>query len=67
MKIEEGLKAKHKKGQKVVMTGRQLFEIDASIFVDDVEAGGAGDYVKEFEDAEDMEVCFSLRTCRTLH
>jgi len=43
----------YKKGNKTNMTGRQLFEFDSSIFVDDADASGADVYVKEFEDAED--------------
>lgn len=54
---EEEAKAKaaqkgYKKGGKTNMTGRQLFEFDSSIFVDDAEASGSDTYKKEFEDAE---------------
>lgn len=41
----------YRKGGKTSMTGRQLFEFDASIFVDDLDAGGDDVYKREFEDA----------------
>lgn len=41
-----------KKGGKSQLTGRQLFEFHADIFVDDAEAGGAEQYNREFEDAQ---------------
>lgn len=48
------LKKGYKKGAKTQMTGRQLFEFDQSLFVDDAEAGGADDYKLEFGDLEEM-------------
>jgi len=45
----------YKKGAKTTLTGRQLFEFDSSIFVDDEEAGDASSYVREFEDAAAAE------------
>ena len=48
------LKKNYKKGAKTQMTGRQLFEFDQSLFVDDAEAGGADDYKLEFGDVEEM-------------
>jgi len=48
------LKKSYKKGAKTQMTGRQLFEFDESLFVDDAEAGGADDYKLEFGDLEEM-------------
>jgi len=41
-----------KKGGKSQLTGRQLFEFHADIFVDDAEAGEADQYNREFDDAE---------------
>ena len=48
------LKKNYKKGAKTQMTGRQLFEFDQSLFVDDAEAIGADDYKLEFGDVEEM-------------
>merc|ERR1711935_373104 len=41
-----------KKGGQSMLTGRQLFEFHADIFVDDADAGAADQYNREFEDAE---------------
>lgn len=54
-KTEAAAQKAYKRGGKTTLTGRQLFEFDASIFVDDMDAGGADEYVREFEDAADME------------
>lgn len=47
-------KAYKKSGAKTTLTGRQLFEIDSSLFVDDVEAAGDDAYKLEFGDVQDM-------------
>jgi len=52
---EKKLQKTYKKGARSQLTGRQLFQFDASIFVDDVDASGADTYQKEFEDAEMAE------------
>lgn len=54
-KSEAAAQKTYKRGGKTTLTGRQLFEFDASIFVDDVDASGGDTYTKEFEDAADME------------
>jgi len=54
-KAEQAAQKAYKKGGKTALTGRQLFEFDSSIFVDDAEAGGADEYRREFEDAADAD------------
>jgi hypothetical protein len=54
-KSEAAAQKTYKRGGKTTLTGRQLFEFDASIFVDDIDASGGDTYQKEFEDAADME------------
>jgi len=54
-KEAEMKKAYKKSGAKTALTGRQLFEIDSSLFVDDVEASGEDAYKLEFGDVADME------------
>jgi len=52
--LEQAKKNTKKDGKgKSQLTGRQLFEFHKSLFVDDAEAGGADQYKKEFDDAED--------------
>lgn len=53
-KLDKAKKNTSKNGKgKSMLTGRQLFEFHQQLFVDDAEAGGADNYKKEFEDAED--------------